>query len=106
AGIPHKIHEAAARGLPIVTTPLLAAQLGWQEEDPILVGTNPESFAQKCIELHQNSALWQKLHESGLERIRGECSVEIFEANVKDCLRLAKTHPYTQARTSTGVLGV
>src|SRR5262249_4608399 len=33
AGIPHKAHEAAARGIPIVATPLLASQLGWSHED-------------------------------------------------------------------------
>ncbi|MGH6857254.1 MAG: glycosyltransferase, partial [Methylocella sp.] len=29
AGIPHKVHESASRGLPSVVTPLLAEQVGW-----------------------------------------------------------------------------
>ena len=32
AGIPHKVHEATAMGIPSVTTPLLAEQLDWQHE--------------------------------------------------------------------------
>ena len=86
AGIPHKVHEAAARGIPIVATPLLASQLGWRDGDPLLVGGDAEAFAQKCIELHWNRNLWTKLREAGIERIRKECSVETFEAGVKDCL--------------------
>jgi GT2 family glycosyltransferase/glycosyltransferase involved in cell wall biosynthesis len=86
AGIPHKVHEAAARGLPIVATPLLASQLGWEDGNPFLVGNDSDSFARKCIELHRNSALWEKLRNAGIERIRTECSVEVFEANLKDCL--------------------
>jgi O-antigen biosynthesis protein len=91
AGIPHKVHEAAARGLPIVATPLLASQLGWEDGNPFLVGNDSDSFARKCIELHRNSALWEKLRNAGIERIRTECSVEVFEANLKDSLTQAGT---------------
>jgi len=90
AGIPHKVHEAAARGLPIVATPLLATQLGWEDSNPFLVGSDSESFARKCIELHRNGTLWEKLRKAGIERIRTECSVEAFETNLKDCLTRAK----------------
>jgi len=91
AGIPHKVHEAAARGLPIVATPLLASQLGWEDGEPFLVGGDADAFAQKCIELHRNQALWLKLRDAGLERIRQECSAGTFEASVLDCLSRAKT---------------
>ena len=91
AGIPHKVHEAAARGLPIVATPLLASQLSWQDGNPFLVATDSHSFARKCIELHRNSALWEKLRETGIERIRTECSIKVFEANLKACLTRAGT---------------
>jgi O-antigen biosynthesis protein len=89
AGIPHKVHEAAARGLPIVGTPLLASQLGWRDGDPFLVADSADSFAHKCVELYRNRQLWERLRQRGLERIRTECSVEQFEASVKDCLTRA-----------------
>jgi glycosyltransferase involved in cell wall biosynthesis len=101
AGIPHKVHEAAARGLPVVATPLLAAQLGWHDSDPFFVGDSAESFAQKCVELHTNGAVWEKLRNASLDRIRRECSVESFEASVKDCLTRPKARMPVQARTST-----
>jgi glycosyltransferase involved in cell wall biosynthesis len=82
AGIPHKVHEAAARGIPIVATPLLASQLGWSDGDPILVGGDADSFAQKCIQLHTDAGLWTKLRQAGLDRIQTECSIETFERHV------------------------
>ena len=96
AGIPHKVHEAVARGVPVVATPLLATQLGWEHSDPILVGNDSDAFAQMCIELHENRGLWEKLRKAGLERIQKECSVETFEAKVKDSL--------TRAEVRNGVL--
>jgi hypothetical protein len=94
AGIPHKVHEAASRGLPIVGTPLLASQLGWTDGDPFLVGDDSESFARKCIELHGNQELWEKLRQRGFDRVRTECSIEQFEVSVKDCLTRTKNREY------------
>jgi len=91
AGVPQKVYEAASRGLPVVATSLLASQLGWEDGNPFLVGNDSDSFAQKCIELHRNSVLWGKLRDEGIERIGRECSVEIFEANLKDCLTRSGT---------------
>ncbi|HEY2384776.1 MAG TPA: glycosyltransferase [Terriglobia bacterium] len=98
AGIPHKVHEAAARGLPIVATPLLASQLGWRDGDPFLVAGDAASFAAKCIELYTDSILWTKLRNAGLERIQRECSREVFEEYVAMLSGETK-----EARTPTGM---
>jgi len=90
AGIPHKVHEAAARGVPVVATPLLASQLGWKDGDPFLVGSDPASFAKKCVELHSDERLWSNLRHAALGRIQKECSTEVFEANVRDILTCCK----------------
>jgi O-antigen biosynthesis protein len=84
AGIPHKVHEAAARGIPVVATPLLATQLGWHHGSELLVGADSESFAQQCIELYQNEELWTRLRQSALDRITAECSTEAFENSLKE----------------------
>lgn len=98
AGIPHKVHEAAARGIPIVATPLLASQLGWQDGDPFLAAGDADSFAAKCVELHTNAGLWQKLRQAGLDRIQRECSREAFEDNVASISRAMNA-----VRTPTGM---
>ncbi len=87
AGIPHKIHEAAARGLPVVATPLLATQLGWQDDDVFLVGWDAMSFARKCIQLYTNQSTWTRLRAAALKRVEEECSEEAFEARVKEILK-------------------
>jgi O-antigen biosynthesis protein len=87
AGIPHKVHEAAARGLPIVATPLLAGQLGWHDGEPFLVGGDADSFAAKCVQLYTDSALWTKLRNSGLARVQDECSGSAFNMAILATLR-------------------
>jgi glycosyltransferase involved in cell wall biosynthesis len=98
AGIPHKVHEAAARGIPIVATPLLASQLGWTDRDPFLVASDADAFAQKCIDLYTNRDLWTQLREAGLRRIYKECSVTTFEASVKACMARTKSRDYAVGR--------
>ncbi|NEP85840.1 MAG: glycosyltransferase [Okeania sp. SIO2C2] len=87
AGIPHKVHEAAAYGLPIVTTSLIAQQLGWKNETELLVGDNNVDFAQQCIKLYQDSALWNKLRKNAMARVETECSPEFFSETLKSILK-------------------
>lgn len=82
AGIPHKIHEAAANGLPSVTTPLLAQQLGWKDSKELLVGDTPEAYAAQCIKLYQDEKLWQDVRDAGLAAIVEDCSQETFRKNL------------------------
>lgn len=82
AGIPHKIHEAAAKGLPSVSTVLLARQLGWMDGKELLVADTPEDYAAKCIELYRNEQLWNKVRDAGLQAIAEDCSQETFRANL------------------------
>jgi len=98
AGIPHKVHEAAARGLPIVATQLLGTQLGWSDGEPLLTGSDADSFAAKCIELYNDRTLWTRLRNGALNRIQAECSREAFEDNIAAVSRATEV-----ARTRTGM---
>ena len=93
AGIPHKIHESAARGLPVVATELVAAQLGWHDNIELLIGKDADSFAQKCIELYRNQELWMKLRQTGLDRVKAECSKEAFDRTLKEILAADRKTP-------------
>jgi len=86
AGIPHKIHEAAARGVPVVATPLLEQQLGWRDGKDLLVADDPQKFADQCIRLYRDAALWKQIRDSAFERIRRECSPEAFENTLKSII--------------------
>ena len=85
AGIPHKIHEAASRGLPVVATSLLAAQLGWTEQE-LAIGDSAEAFAERCVEIYTTAGKWTSLRTAALRRISAECSQETFESKVYDIL--------------------
>jgi glycosyltransferase involved in cell wall biosynthesis len=101
AGIPHKIHESTARGLPVVATELVAMQLGWKDNVELLTGSDAASFAKKCIELYRNKELWMKLRTAGLERVQAECSKEVFDRKVKEILATGRrTRGYEVAAVS------
>jgi O-antigen biosynthesis protein len=86
AGIPHKIHEAAARGLPVVATPLLASQLEWTERE-LAIADDAESFANACCELYNDQEKWMSQRNAALERVRTECSPDRFDSSVGEALR-------------------
>jgi len=86
AGIPHKIHEAAAHGLPVVATPLLATQLGWTEKE-LAIAADPSSFADRCAELCTDSTRWTLQRDAALARVREECSPDTFARRVAAVLR-------------------
>ena len=83
AGIPHKVHEAASMGIPCVTTPLLAMQLQWQHEKELLIGEDAKCFAEQCVRLYQDEALWQSVQEAGLTAVEKDCSDSKFQEELK-----------------------
>lgn len=83
AGIPHKVHEAAAHGIPAVVTPLLARQLGWRHEREVLVGDSPESFAEQCLRLYRDAELWERISAAGREAVARDCSEERFRQTLE-----------------------
>lgn len=86
AGIPIKVYDAAAHGLPIFGTSLIAAQVGWQDDCDLLVADEPAAFAARCVRLYQNETLWKTLRLNALTRIGQECSRDAFRATLKAAL--------------------
>jgi GT2 family glycosyltransferase len=70
SGVPIKVLEAAAHGLPSVVTPLLANQLGWLAGSEIMVADSDEEIAAASARLHNDRALWNKLRDGAQLRIR------------------------------------
>lgn len=86
AGIPHKVHHAAALGVPVVTTDIIAAQTGWRPGHDLLASSDPARFAELCAQLHADGGLWERVRRSALERVRSECSPEAFRTTVREIL--------------------
>jgi glycosyltransferase involved in cell wall biosynthesis len=84
AGIPLKILEAAAFGLPVVCSAMLADQLGWQPRVELLVADSAEEFAGAVVAVHENETRWSQLRAAGLRRIATDCSIEQFRRVAAD----------------------
>ena len=80
AGIPHKAHEAAAHGIPMVVAPLIATQLGWDDE--VGIGSEASAFAEGCITLHSDAALWTAKRKAAWAAIERDCSPASFHGVV------------------------
>jgi GT2 family glycosyltransferase len=89
AGIPLKMIEAAAYGLPAVVTPLTAEQLGWREDRDILVGHDHIDFGRKVVKLYSNPDIFYSLRQNALDRIREEYNQEKFRSNLEHILAIA-----------------
>ena len=79
AGLPHKVTEAAAQGIPVVATSLLAEQLAWHDEQELLVGDTPDQFARQCLRLNTDSNEWNRIRGNALAKVREECSADRFD---------------------------
>ncbi|MEM7351570.1 MAG: glycosyltransferase family 4 protein, partial [Acidobacteriota bacterium] len=90
AGIPKKITGAAAHGLPVVATHLLAEQLEWRGGKELADGGNnaPQRFADRVVELYRHEDLWQRLRKNALERVRREHGREALRRSIEQALDL------------------
>lgn len=86
AGIPMKVHEAAAAGLPAAATSLLARQLGWSDGEALAVGDAADTFAAACARLYGDADLWNGVREGALARIAAECRPEVFAERIARAL--------------------
>jgi hypothetical protein len=79
AGIPHKIHEAASRGVPTVATDLLTSQLGWSHEEELLSAGNAEDFIFQCDRLLNEKDLWIDVQTKALAAVKRDCCADDFK---------------------------
>jgi len=82
AGVPLKVYEAAAFGVPIVVSDLLARQLDWTRGKELLCANDAGDFAEACIRLYHDKMLWQSIRANALARVAIHLSPENFEASV------------------------
>jgi GT2 family glycosyltransferase/glycosyltransferase involved in cell wall biosynthesis len=86
AGIPLKVVEAAAYGIPAVVTPLIAHQLGWTNDCEVLVGSDPADFAVQCARLYTDKSLWERIRANALARIQEQFSILKFKEQLASIL--------------------
>ncbi len=89
AGIPYKVHEAAAYGLPVVATTLITEQLDWRHGHDILSADSPAEFSDYCLRLYSDPKLWHGLRNNAADRIRTDCSSDAFTSALKAIVGIA-----------------
>ncbi|WP_166820529.1 glycosyltransferase family 4 protein [Thalassoroseus pseudoceratinae] len=85
-GIPWKVHEAMANGIPCVISPLLAGQLKADHGVHCLVADSPEDWAELSAKLHDNEELWNRIREGGFSLIERDCKPEAFKQTIVESL--------------------
>jgi GT2 family glycosyltransferase len=85
AGIPLKVIEAAARGLPVVCTPSLAAQLEWEHGVELLTAASSVDFAREIERVYSDADLWWTLRQSALARVGHDHDPNLFRERLRAC---------------------
>ncbi|CAI9122211.1 glycosyltransferase [Brytella acorum] len=88
-GLPFKVHEAAANGLPIVTTELIARQVGWRDEEALLAASSddPEGFARQMALLYCDELLWDRVKTNALIAVTRDADPGVFRERLDDILK-------------------
>lgn len=86
AGIPLKVCEAGAYGLPVVATSLTGMQLGWNHEQELLVADTPQDFASACVRLYRDPRLWNRLRDNIIDRVKRDFSPEAFSKQLQQII--------------------
>ncbi|MDJ0515222.1 MAG: tetratricopeptide repeat protein [Trichodesmium sp. MO_231.B1] len=76
AGIKGKILTSFSYGLPVVATPIAAEGMGITDGYDVLIGDNPENFAQQVTNLYLDNKLWSKISQNSLDTISSRYSMK------------------------------
>lgn len=78
-GIPWKVHEAMAHGIPCVISGLLADQLGVTSGKEAMVANSPQEFVEKSVRLYQDQGLWERVRQEGFALVQRDCDPGKFK---------------------------
>ncbi len=129
AGIPLKVVEAMANGVPCVVSPLLADQLGLSPDPPAadppahppavsratarvataraataqlaaLIGADPAAFAERIVRLHEDRTLWEQVQAAAYALVRRDFDAAVARQRLQRYLADAFAHKEIPAPTT------
>jgi glycosyltransferase involved in cell wall biosynthesis len=87
AGIKGKVGEGMAHGLPVVTTSIGAEGFGLTPGVDVMIGDDPESFAEAIKQLYTDDELWQRLATNSRLLIEKHFTPEVVAETIKRSIR-------------------
>ncbi len=85
-GVPVKVIESAAHGIPVVGSAILVRQLGWRDGVDIQSGRDADTFASGIIRLLEGDALWRDQQESAWGQCARRYDPEAFKRSLFEVL--------------------
>jgi len=86
AGVPIKILDAGAAGLPVVATKLMATLLGWEPDLEMVACDDPQEMANAAIALYGDPARWKAMQETVRHRLKQDHSRARFRRELRAIL--------------------
>jgi GT2 family glycosyltransferase len=86
AGLPQKIYTATTRGVPVILTRILAAQLGWENERECLIADSQHEFIQGISKLFKDADLCKRIVISAQDSLRDQCSPNLYRDTLNKIL--------------------
>jgi GT2 family glycosyltransferase len=80
AGIPLKILDATAAGVPVAGTRLMAHQLVWTPGVEMIAEDEPAALAAAMAAIYRDQELWERMRRTATERLRRDHSKETFRS--------------------------
>ena len=87
AGIKGKVGEAMAHGVPVVTTSIGAEGFGLTDGLDVMIGDDPESFANAIQKLYSQQDLWERVAQNSRVRIERNFTPEVIAETIDNSLR-------------------
>ncbi|MEO7547698.1 MAG: glycosyltransferase, partial [Ramlibacter sp.] len=85
-GVPAKVIEAAAHGIPAVASALLVRQLEWRDGLDILGANDAPAFASAIARLLQDDAAWQRQQHAAWEQCARRYHPDLFGRTLRGVL--------------------
>lgn len=85
-GVPAKVIEAAAQGIPVAASALLVRQLGWREGIDIQAGHDAQTFAEGIARLLRDDSLWQRQQQAAWQQCAERYAPQRFEQLLRHVL--------------------
>jgi glycosyltransferase involved in cell wall biosynthesis len=90
-GIPLKVIEAMANGVPCVVSKLLGEQLGISNGVEALIATGAREFADSVVRLYEDQDLWQHVQHQGSGFIKRHNNPDVLQGVLRDAIEMACT---------------